>query len=149
MRTQDLSRLEALLAPVSGRVDLSNPLGKILTFALCHRGRIAQEMKDLSGSDSARKWTLDLTTGALFGLLSYWGERFDSLDVYCDRSKPLEVDQPVFNVMIGRQERIYQRLGTRKFALTFNLARPIRLLTRIPPRESKLPTFSQVFLRQL
>lgn len=128
IRTKDLSHFEDLLSPAGSGIDPSDPLRMILTFAFCHRERIAQEIKGFADLDSVSKWALDLTTGALFGLLSFWGQRFKSLDVYCDRSKPLETDSKLFNVMIGRKDRVSQRIGNREFIMTFNLAGPIRLV---------------------
>jgi len=128
MKTKDISRLETLLSPVGTGINPANPIGMILTFALCHRERITQEIKGLADMGSVGKWVLELTTGALFGLLSYWGEKFEEIDVHCDKSKPLETDLGIFNVMIGRREKIYQRIGTREFPIAFNLSGPIKLV---------------------
>jgi hypothetical protein len=131
MRDDGISGLERILSPVGNAISVSEPLGKILTFALCHQNRIAQELRDLQDLATPRGWALELTTGALFSLLSYWGGRFDTLDVRCDESKPLKVDADFFRVMIGRHERIIQRLGGREYPITFNLAGPISLLPSI------------------
>lgn len=129
MKTKDPDYLERLLSPVNQELSLSGPLGQILTFTLCHRDRIANEVGKLKGIDGVSKWALELTQTSLYWLLSYWGERFECLDVYCDQSKPLETDLQIFDMMIGRRDKIYQRLGShREVALTFNLNGPIKLV---------------------
>lgn len=129
MRHRDTGHLESLLSPTDRGITLSDPLGQIMTFALCHQNRIMGEVSTLKESDSVSKWALELTGTALFWLLSYWGERFESLDVYCDKSKPLEGNQPLFDAMIGRHDKIYMRFGSHpEVAMTFNLAGPLNLV---------------------
>lgn len=132
MRTQDPSGLEQLLAPIDARIKLGNPLGQILTFVVCHKNQIVEEIKRLSEIDGLKNWVLELTTTSLFWLLSFWGERFDSIEVYCDKSKPLEINRELFDALIGRQDRIYMKLGKKpEVLLTYNLARPVILVDSI------------------
>lgn len=129
MRTKNLSHLDRLLAPLDKDISLSDPLGQILTFALCHRNDIADEVEKLKRVESVSKWALELTTTSLFWQLSYWGERYECIDVYCDQSKPLAADMQYFDAMIGRRDKIYLKFGSHpEAALTFNLKGPITLV---------------------
>ena len=128
MRTGDASRLDQLLMPLDRGIKLSDPLGKILTFALCHRRQIIEEIESLSKIEGLGNWILELTTTSLFWLLSFWGERFGELQVYCDKSKPIRVNRQLFDVMIGRKDRIYMKLGrSKEVSLTYNLSNPVVL----------------------
>lgn len=129
MRTQDLDVLEQLLTPADQAIKFSDPLGQILTFSLCHREKIKGEIQDLSEINGVSRWALELTTTSLFWMLSFWSERFDLMEVYCDKSEPLDTNRQLFDTMIGRQDRIYMKLGSQpERALTYNLAGPITLL---------------------
>lgn len=74
------------------------------------------------------KWTLDLTTTCLFSLLLHgWGHHYDSLDVLCDDSKPLQAMARVFDGFVGRSgsaELIGS--GSQRATIKTNLANPIR-----------------------
>ncbi len=129
MRTQDLVSLERLLTPVDQVIKFSDPLGQILTFSICHRDAIKEEIKGLSEINGVSRWALELTTTSLFWMLSFWSERFDLMEVYCDKSDPLVTNRQLFDTMIGRQDRIYMKLGSEpERALTYNLKGPIKLV---------------------
>jgi hypothetical protein len=129
MRTRTSGFLEPLFAPQGLGVEFREPLDLILTFGLCHREIIQQELRGLSEIEGISRWVLELTTTCLFWILSYWSERFDSMEVYCDKSKPLDADRSVFDVMVGREDKIYMKLGSQpEHALTYNLAKPIELI---------------------
>jgi hypothetical protein len=129
MRTGESSAVDTLLAPLDRGLVPSLPAGQILTFALCHRQQIVDEIDALATMGGMRNWMLELTTTSLFWLLSFLGQRYDSLEVYCDRSKPIEISRQVFDAMIGREDRIYMKLGGRaEVALTYNLSRPLVLV---------------------
>lgn len=104
----------------------SNPLSDIGTFCLVHREKIAEEIVSLVGTNTG-KWILDLTSTSLFSLLSYWGDRFYQLDVYCDDSKPLH-QTDMFDHMVNRLDRVYQRWGDKERLITFNLTRPPQMV---------------------
>jgi len=131
IRKDGVHGLERIFSPLGKLVSVSDPLGKILTFALCHQNRIARELKGLQELAKPCGWALELTTGALFDLLSYWGGRFDTLDVRCDESIPLKADADFFHVMIGRKDQLILHLGGLEHPITFNLAGPISLLPSI------------------
>lgn len=129
LRTQDPSILKRLLTPANQVIRFSDPLSYILTFSLCHREKIEEEIKELSEIDGVSRWALELTTTSLFWMLSVWSERFELMEVFCDKSEPIDANRELFDTMIGRQDRIYMKLGPQpEHALTFNLAGPITLL---------------------
>ncbi len=129
MRTKDTRFLKLLLTPTGEGIKFSNPLDLILTFSLCHSDKIKDEIKSLSEIHGVSRWALELTATSLFWLLSFWSERFDSMEVYCDKSEPLDTNQSVFDAMVGREDRVYMKLGNQpESAITFNLARPIELI---------------------
>ncbi len=129
MRTKDLSFLRQLLNPEGLVISFRNPLDQILTFGLCHIDKIKEEINGLSEIDGVSRWALELTTTSLFWLLSLWSERFDTIEVCCDQSKPLYENQSAFDAMVGRTDRVYMKLGNQpEMALTYNLASPIVFL---------------------
>lgn len=123
MRSRDTGEIAAMLGtPALAEED---PLKHMLDIAGAYRDRIGDELNTLGGNDPLGRWVLDLTSSGLFVLLGAWGEQFDALDVYCDRSKPLESDPDLFDVMVGRRERSYMTFEDRSTPMTFNLVRPI------------------------
>ena len=87
MRIRDHGHLESMLSLLDTGFDLPSPLGQILIFALCHKESITRELEGMSDVLRDGNWILELSTTSLHGILSYWGERFDAMDVYCDESK--------------------------------------------------------------
>lgn len=125
MRTLDVDDLEQLLTTSEQIIKINDPLGLILTFGICHIDKI----KDLSKIKGVSRWALELTTTSLFWMLSFWSERFDLMEVYCDKSEPLDINRPLFDTMIGRKDIIYMKLGSQPDrALTYNLSGPIELV---------------------
>ena len=132
MRTLDNRYLDAILS-VLDNVDIASWLGQILVFAQCHRERIAAEINQLRGLRNEPRWYLELSASAVNYLLASWGERFRSLKVYCDESKPLQAnlssDTALFAQFIGREDKAYipfGKAGTPSFI--YNLSDPIRLV---------------------
>ena len=100
MREADHSALEKLFPHGGLIVDVhSNPLAEISIFATINRKAIQEELASIRGDGSTPNWVLDLASTSLFGILSYWGEVYDELDVWCDKSKPLEADRDFLKVM--------------------------------------------------
>ena len=129
MRTLDVDDLERLLTTSEQIIKINDPLGLILTFGICHIDKINDEIKDLSKIEGVSRWALELTTTSLFWMLSFWSERFDLMEVYCDKSEPLDINRPLFDTMIGRKDIIYMKLGSQpERALTYNLSGPIELI---------------------
>ena len=128
MRSKDPQQLETVLA-VLDRLEQSSPLAKIVTFALCHRKSIEDELASVARSGQVATWTLELSMTALHWLLASWGEQFEVLDVYCDNSKPIEAGEDFFRAFIGREDKAYIRLGSRPTpSVIYNLAGPINLV---------------------
>jgi hypothetical protein len=48
---------------------------------------------------------------------------YDGLDVFCDRSKPLETDIDILKAMVGRTDHFFVRMLGKETQFTFNLVR--------------------------
>ena len=128
MKNMDPDQLEVVLSPL-GYFDQSNPIGMVFAFALCHQKRIKDEIRTVRESDSLAGWSLELSMTALHWLLASWGEEFDVLDVYCDKSKPIQEASEFFDVFIGRDDKSYVRFGSQPSPpIIYNLSGPISLL---------------------
>jgi hypothetical protein len=127
MRSKDVAKLESIFNIAGSTPQLSDFLRQILTFAICHKETISDELKSLKENDATGTWILELTLTALFNLLTKWGENIDGLEVFCDDSKPLVSQGDFFDVMINRKDRKSYEIGGKSHPLTFNLARPIQL----------------------
>lgn len=130
MRKRDFAALESLALTETSESQMSPVLRQVLTFCFCHKPTIESELAGLRDreSDGFAKWILELSTTALFGLLSWWGERIDGIKVYCDSSKPLIASGDFFDVMINRQDKVYFDIDGIEHPITFNLAQPIELV---------------------
>ena len=131
MRTLDPQQVDAVVSHV-GDVELTGPLGYLLVIALCQRDRIKKEIESLRDMKDGTRWGLELSGPLVNYLLAAWGERFDALEVHCDRSKPIQSDLlseiSWFNQMIGRQDKVYFPIGREGSpSLVYNLAAPIQL----------------------
>jgi hypothetical protein len=82
---------------------------------------INEELQSLRGDGSTPHWVLDLTGTSLFSVLRYWGEVYDDLDVFCDKSKPLETEIDILKVMVGRRDHFRLKLFGKEQTYTFNL----------------------------
>ena len=129
MSNTDPGQLEKLLMPVD-ELEQSNPLGMILAFASCHRKTIANEVERLgSADDVVGIWPLELSMTALHWLLATWGEEYETLQVYCDNSKPIQTALPMFDEFIGRKDKSYIRFGNKVSpSIVYNLAGPIQMV---------------------
>ena len=131
VRTLDPQQVEAVVSHLDD-VGLTGPLGYLLTIALCQRDKIKKEIESLRGMEDEPKWGLDLSTPSVHYLLAAWGERFDALEVHCDRSKPIRSDLlsdiSWFNQMIDRRDKVYSPVGKPESpSMVYNLAGPIQL----------------------
>ncbi|WP_415195791.1 DUF3800 domain-containing protein [Psychrobacter glaciei] len=102
-------------------------LKQITEFAILNKEAVISELSTLEGTMTG-KWILDLTNTSLFSLLGEWGEEYEELVAYCDKSKPLDDDQTIFNAMIGRTDKHYTERGRLKASITFNLREPLNLV---------------------
>ena len=128
MSSMDPGQFEAVLSHLD-RLDLSTPLGKILTFACCHEQRIKNELRVVRETGPVASWSLELSMTALHWLLISWGEQFEVLDVYCDESKPIEASRQFFDVFVGRKDKAYLRFGNQSsHSIIYNLEGPIKMV---------------------
>ena len=128
MRSKDSERLETVLR-VLDQLDQSNPIAKIVTFAICNRKLIEDEIESVAQSGLVANWPLELSMTALHWLLASWGEQFEVLDVYCDSSKPIQAGEEFFRTSIGREDKAYIRFGSQPTpSFIYNLAGPITLV---------------------
>jgi hypothetical protein len=124
MRTGDEHALQSLFPSGGPIVDpTADPIQAISVFAMMNRRHILEELEAIRGDGSTPNWILDLTTTSLFSTLCYWGERFEELEVYCDRSKPLEAEAEFLKCMIGRKDRTRIRMFGKERQMIFNLVR--------------------------
>ncbi|MES0137870.1 DUF3800 domain-containing protein [Mesorhizobium sp. M0016] len=72
------------------------------------------------------KWTLDLTSTALFSLLFfYWGHRYPKLRLLCDDSKPLADGVDLFNAWVGQDQSTSLTDGKASHEIRGNLVAPV------------------------
>jgi hypothetical protein len=101
----------------------SDPLAAISLFAMINRGAIQAEIESIHGDRATPSWILDLTTTSLFSVLRYWGEVYDELDAFCDKSKPVETEIEILRAMVGRRDHFRIRMFDKETQFTFNLVR--------------------------
>ena len=130
MRTRDPRHFDTMLSPMDTGFDPSNPLGRVLTFALCHEKSIMRELRGMDRVLGNNTWILELSATSLHQILSYWGEKFDAMDIYCDESKPIKENLSIFDSMIGREDKAYIHLGGKQMGYSFiyNLSNSVRLV---------------------
>ena len=128
MKELDPQLLESILSAID-KTDISGPLGKVLVFAHCHQKRIEREIQDLREMDSGPPWWLELSTTSVHWLLAEWGEQFESLEVYCDKSKPIQAGSNLFDSMVGRKDKAYIWFEKEAHpSVVYNLASPLNLV---------------------
>ncbi len=138
MRQQDVAGLKKLFG-VSGTSAVSHRVSEqILNFALAHREAVLLELETVRGVGAIGNWVLDLSDTAASALLCHWGEKFDELDVSCDRSKPLEALRVAFDCMVGRTDKTYVTVNGRTELITYNLVRPIQFVDSADQRGVQL-----------
>ena len=122
MRDGEQSALEKLFPGNGILVDTtSDPLANISVFAMIHRESIQDEYNSIRGDGLTPHWVLDLTTTSLHSVLSHWGELYDQMDVYCDKSKPLQSETDFLKVMVGRRDHVKLRVFGKEKQYTYNL----------------------------
>jgi hypothetical protein len=106
----------------------NDPLEQIISFFVYNRDAILKELEQVKGFGG---WIVELTSTSLWSLLTYWGDRHESLRAICDESVPLCDQLDFINMMVGRTEKRKIRLGSREHTLFFNLAEPIALVRSV------------------
>ena len=129
MRNADVSGLRTLFGLNRAVVNPTMISEQTLGFAMAHRDAILEELESVKRSGSTGNWVLDLSDTSVNSLMSYWGERHSSLDVFCDMSKPLQAVPHGFDWMVDRKDKVYITINGRTRRITYNLARPIQSST--------------------
>jgi hypothetical protein len=128
MRQQDIVGLKKLFGATTPSTEAERISAQIFNFAMAHREAVLREIESVRSVGAIGNWVLDLSDTAVASLLCDWGEKFDELDVYCDRSKPLEALRIAFDCMVGRKDKTYVTMGGRTELITYNLVRPIQFV---------------------
>lgn len=129
MRARDLTAVPGIFPAVGLTQHSSDILADIEAFAVLHHETIAKDIERHTGDEPLYKWLLDVSVSALFALLTTWGQRFDSLVVYCDDSKPLWQTRETFEMMIGRTDKAEVIFEGKRQPIIFNLAEPIHFVS--------------------
>lgn len=130
MRSRDMTGLSFLFGTGPSTYTVRSLSAVIQEFCVRNQKEIFEEIDSLRDL-SVGKWILDLTVACLNPVLWHWGTKFESLEVYCDDSKPLEsyLREGVFDAMIGRTDKQTFELGGHSQQITYNLSKPIQLVT--------------------
>ena len=128
MRCHDPDVVEKVLSPLD-RLNTADPMGAMLAFSQLNQDSIRDEIKLLRDLDKGTRWDLELSQTMVHWLLAYWGEEFESLEAYCDESKPIESSMDIFKHFVGRKDKAYISLGGQpRPSLVYNLAGPVNLV---------------------
>lgn len=127
MKDANIDLLNDVLSPEGYGMEQENPLTHILTFALCHQERIKDEITTLKNMHSTPGWALELSATSVHYLLASWGEQCESLSVYCDDSKPIANNMPLFHNLIGRNDKAYMWLNGMP-SFVYNLSETIHIV---------------------
>ncbi|MDE0924674.1 DUF3800 domain-containing protein [Aurantimonas coralicida] len=102
-------------------------MDRILRFCRGYAATISEGTVLLRPENSdTGKWTLDLTTTALFSLLFFiWGHVHPRLRLLCDDSKPLVAGAGIFNGWVGRDQSVAITDGKRDQMIRGNLVAPV------------------------
>src|ERR1039458_5111886 len=65
---------------------------------------IAKELSVVYGDGHTPNWILDLSVTSLFSILSAVGQGHQTIEVFCDESKPLLVNREIFDKMVDRPD---------------------------------------------
>jgi hypothetical protein len=124
VREGNTAALERLF-PNDGLLVQSNatPLHGIATFAMLHRNTIEDELRAHHQNPTIPNWILDLTSTSIFSVLCALGEQYDQLDVYVDRSKPLESETSIMQAMVNRTDKARLKFLGKDRPYSFNLTR--------------------------
>jgi len=130
MRSKDITELPFLFGTGPSAPTVRSLSATIQEFCVANQKEIFEEIDLLRGL-SVGKWILDLTAACLNPVLWHWGTKFESLEVYCDDSKPLQtyLSSGIFDGMIGRTDKQTFEMDGHSQQITYNLAKPIQLVT--------------------
>jgi len=105
----------------------NEPIDQLIAVCFHRRDEV---LADLSRVRKNLKWLLELTTTSLASLLPYWGDRAESLRVFCDVSTPVNDGVPHLN-MVGVTEKLVIRIGDAGGSYLYNLAEPIHVVDSV------------------
>jgi hypothetical protein len=131
MRGKNIARIAFLFGPSPEKPATGSLSPMIQEFCIANQKEILEEIESL-GDVSVGKWILDVTGACLNAVLWHRGAKFESLEVYCDESKPLESLLRVggiFDAMVARTDKQTFELEGRSQQITYNLVKPIELVT--------------------
>ncbi|MGZ2433905.1 hypothetical protein ACVITL_004586 [Rhizobium pisi] len=129
MKSFDPSDAATVFAAAQQDAETNEILEYVLRFARGYAKIIAEQSEHLQkGVNPVGKWTLDLTTTCLFSLILHgWGHHYESLDVLCDDSKPLQAMSHVFDGFVGNTKSAELiGPGGKPAPIKANLANPLR-----------------------
>lgn len=129
MKSFDPADAPTVFAAAEQDAETNEVLACVLRFARGYSKIIAERSEHLHKDvNPTAKWTLDLTTTCLFSLILHgWGHRFESLDVLCDDSKPLQAMAHVFKGFVGNTKTVeLTGPGGKPAPIKANLANPLR-----------------------
>jgi hypothetical protein len=129
MRDKNIAGISFLFGPSPQEPATGSLSPMIQEFCIANQKGILEEIEFL-GDILVGKWILDVTGACLNCLLWHWGAKFDSLEVYCDESKPLETllrEGGIFEAMVGRTDKQVVELEGRSRQISYNLLKPIEL----------------------
>lgn len=109
----------------------SEVVADIQAFVEANHETIAEDIASYVRDEPLYRWLLDLSVSALFALLTTWGQRRESLTVYCDESKPLHESRETFDMMIGRTDKAEIRFEDKSQSLIFNLSGPLQFVPSV------------------
>ncbi len=129
MRRKDMTGLSYLFGAGHTQPAVRSLSAMVQEFCVTNQQKIFEEI-DFLRNLTVGRWILDLTAACLNPVLWHWGSKFESLEVYCDDSKPLEsfLKEGVFDAMIGRTDKQTFELEGHSQQVTFNLAKAIELV---------------------
>ena len=129
MRRKDMAGLSYLFGTGPAQPEVRSLSAKVQEFCVANQQKIFEEI-DFLKTLTVGRWVLDLTAACLNPVLWHWGAQFESLEVYCDDSRPLEsyLKEGVFDAMIGRTDKQTFELEGHSQQVTFNLCKRIELV---------------------
>src|ERR1017187_935512 len=104
MNSLDIAKFGPLNSQQIVSIDERSPLDQIALFAFLHRAGIAKELSVVYGDGPTPNWILDLSVTSLFSILSAVGQEHQTIEVFCDESKPLLVNREIFDKMVNRPD---------------------------------------------
>lgn len=127
LRKKDIKELKILFQDDSHN-EMELIFKKVRDFCLFQKELICRELDSIK-DNVAGKWILELSDASLASLLSYWGQEFNELSVFCDKSKPLIDTSSFFSQFINKPNKvIFTEYQDELFPFGFNLKNQIKFV---------------------